>query len=147
MIATVKYASAFVLAAGVLIGVGLHRPDVQAGPKPADAKSAQAATPKTSEPAAPPEYAGRVVDADGKPVKGARLYVLYYTPAARPVPERATTDADGRTTPSRGSRRLLSPGPTGTPWGGSPPAPGRAPWPSEEGEEKDVGDVVVKPTE
>jgi RNA polymerase sigma factor (sigma-70 family) len=96
MIATFKYVSAFVLAAGVLIGVGLQRPDVQAGPRPADAKSAQAAAPKSSEPGAPPEFAGRVVDADGKPVKGAKLYVLYYTPEAQRVPERATTDADGK---------------------------------------------------
>jgi protocatechuate 3,4-dioxygenase beta subunit len=41
-------------------------------------------------------YAGRVLDPDGKPVAGARLFVLYYTPIALPVPARGTSDKDGR---------------------------------------------------
>jgi RNA polymerase sigma factor (sigma-70 family) len=41
-------------------------------------------------------YGGRVVDPDGKPVAGAKLYLLYYTPKIPPAPVRATSDAEGR---------------------------------------------------
>jgi hypothetical protein len=41
-------------------------------------------------------YAGRVLDSDGKPVAGAKLYLLYYTPKELPIPVRATSDTDGR---------------------------------------------------
>jgi RNA polymerase sigma factor (sigma-70 family) len=41
-------------------------------------------------------FAGRVLDPDGKPFAGARLYVLYYTPRALPIPVRGRSDADGR---------------------------------------------------
>jgi RNA polymerase sigma factor (sigma-70 family) len=41
-------------------------------------------------------YGGQVIDPDGKPVAGARVYVLYYTPNPIAVPERGTSDKDGR---------------------------------------------------
>lgn len=41
-------------------------------------------------------YAGRVLDPDGKPVEGAKIYLLYYTPKPLQVPVRATSDRDGR---------------------------------------------------
>src|SRR5262249_13853094 len=41
-------------------------------------------------------YAGRVLDPEGKPLAGAKVHLLYYTPKALPVPARATSDAEGR---------------------------------------------------
>jgi len=41
-------------------------------------------------------YGGRVVDPDGKPIAGAKLYLLYYTPKELPVPVRGTSDPEGR---------------------------------------------------
>src|SRR5262249_3080654 len=40
-------------------------------------------------------YGGRVLDPDGKPVAGAKLYLLYHTPKELPAPVRATSDKDG----------------------------------------------------
>jgi RNA polymerase sigma factor (sigma-70 family) len=40
-------------------------------------------------------FSGRVVGPDGKPVAGAKLYLLYQTPKAVPVPVRASSDAVG----------------------------------------------------
>jgi RNA polymerase sigma factor (sigma-70 family) len=94
MMTTFKVLAVALLAAGVLNGVGTNRPDAQAGPKSAAAKPADPAT-TDAKPSAPPEFAGKVFGPDGKPVKGAKVYFLYYTPKALPVPERATTDADG----------------------------------------------------
>jgi len=37
-----------------------------------------------------------VLDPDGKPVAGAKLFVLYYTPKVLPIPQRGTSDKDGR---------------------------------------------------
>ena len=101
MFAKLKIVSALVLAAGVLVGVGTQHPGLHAGPKHGDPKQADTPAAKktaVSNPAdeQPPEFAGRVVDSDGKPVHGAKIYVLYYTPKALPIPERATTDADGQ---------------------------------------------------
>jgi hypothetical protein len=96
MIKTVKAFSAFALAAGVFVGIGMSRPDAQAGPKPVDAKGDDPPAAKSSEPAAPPEFAGQVLDPSGKPVPGAKLFFLYYTPLELAIPERATTDADGK---------------------------------------------------
>jgi RNA polymerase sigma factor (sigma-70 family) len=87
----VKLLSGLVLVAGILVGVSMQHPGVRAGPKPESPKPAA----KPADPG-PPEFAGRVLDPDGKPVPGAKVYVLYYTPKALPVPVRATTDADGR---------------------------------------------------
>jgi RNA polymerase sigma factor (sigma-70 family) len=41
-------------------------------------------------------YAGHVLDPDGKPVAGAKLFAVYYTPRVLPIPERGTSDKDGR---------------------------------------------------
>jgi RNA polymerase sigma factor (sigma-70 family) len=41
-------------------------------------------------------YGGRVLDPDDKPVAGAKLYLLYYTPKSLPVAVRDTSDKDGR---------------------------------------------------
>src|SRR5262249_61695373 len=41
-------------------------------------------------------YGGRVVDPDGKPIAGAKLYLLYYTPKELPVPVRGASDQEGR---------------------------------------------------
>ena len=92
MITTIKYASAVALTAAVILGVGLQRPDALAGPKPSDAKGAQA--PAVAETAL--EFAGQVLDPGGKPVRGAKVHFLYYTPKTLPIPERAATDADGK---------------------------------------------------
>jgi RNA polymerase sigma factor (sigma-70 family) len=40
-------------------------------------------------------YGGRVLDPDGKPAAGAKLYLLYYTPKILLAPVRATTDSEG----------------------------------------------------
>src|SRR5207244_7535053 len=45
--------------------------------------------------AAATTYSGRVLDPDGKPVAGAKLYAVYYTPKVLPIPLRATSDKDG----------------------------------------------------
>jgi protocatechuate 3,4-dioxygenase beta subunit len=89
-----KVLAAIVLAAGVAIGVGTQHAGLNANPQPEPPK------PTASEPAKPVadasiEFAGRVQGPDGRPVKGASVYVLYYTPEARPVPPRAETDAEG----------------------------------------------------
>jgi len=41
-------------------------------------------------------YSGRVVDPDGKPVAGAKVYYYFLTREDVPIPVRATTDATGR---------------------------------------------------
>jgi RNA polymerase sigma factor (sigma-70 family) len=41
-------------------------------------------------------YSGRVVDTDGKPVAGAKIYYYFLTREDVPIPVRATTDGDGR---------------------------------------------------
>jgi RNA polymerase sigma factor (sigma-70 family) len=58
---------------------------------------------KPAEPVKPPAdgvegaatYGGRVLDPDGKPVAGAKLYALYYTPKVLPIPARGASDKDG----------------------------------------------------
>ncbi|MBO0698093.1 MAG: hypothetical protein J2P46_06850, partial [Zavarzinella sp.] len=79
--------------------------------EPARAEAAKGADPATGEKA----FAGRVLDPDGKPVAGAKLYALYYTPKVMPVPERATSDKDGGfrfTVPKKEFDRSAS----ATPW-------------------------------
>jgi RNA polymerase sigma factor (sigma-70 family) len=67
-------------------------PAKAAVPAPKDVpKAADAGVDATGEAA----YGGRVLDPDGKPVAGAKLYTLYYTPKVLPVPERAVTGKDG----------------------------------------------------
>jgi RNA polymerase sigma factor (sigma-70 family) len=74
----------------------------QAAAVDGDAPSAEKANSQSSAAAAGKEdkenavYAGRVLDPDGKPIAGAKLYLLYYTPKELPIPVRATSDKDGR---------------------------------------------------
>ncbi len=41
-------------------------------------------------------FAGRVLDPDGKPIAGAKLYVFCHTPKELPIPVRAASGKDGR---------------------------------------------------
>jgi RNA polymerase sigma factor (sigma-70 family) len=103
-----KLLAAAVLAVALVAGgisLGMHgAPPPSAGPK----TEAQAAPPasladKPAEPAKPPAddvggavtYSGRVLGPDGKPVEGAKLYALYYTPKVLPIPQRGVSDKDG----------------------------------------------------
>jgi RNA polymerase sigma factor (sigma-70 family) len=102
LLSKTKLATALLLTAGLIAGTGAlarFKPAAVGGEPPAAGK---AEAPKPATPAAPDAaegavtYAGRVVGPDGKPVAGAKVYLLYYTPKALPVPARATSDADGR---------------------------------------------------
>jgi protocatechuate 3,4-dioxygenase beta subunit len=62
----------------------------------ADDKPKAEAKPPAAEDKDSVTYGGRVLDPGGKPVAGAKLYLLYYTPKPLPVPVRATSDKDGR---------------------------------------------------
>src|SRR5262249_32267574 len=42
------------------------------------------------------EYAGRVLDPDGRPIAGAKLHLAYFGYRGEESPIRATTDAEGR---------------------------------------------------
>lgn len=85
MIKTAKLFSAFVFAAGVLVGVSVSWPDAQAGPKSVDAKGGETPAAKSTEPDPPKAPAkpvtqdapvtGRVLGPDGKPLAGAKLYI------------------------------------------------------------------------
>jgi RNA polymerase sigma factor (sigma-70 family) len=90
-----KMLAGLVLLAGGLVSLSTQHPRLGAQPKSEPAKPVAK---EISKPAdfTPPEFAGRVLDHDGKPVKGAKIHVLYYTPKTLPVPERGITDADGK---------------------------------------------------
>jgi RNA polymerase sigma factor (sigma-70 family) len=66
------------------------------GASQAEKKSPPSAQPAGKDDKESATYAGRVVDPEGKPVKDARLYLLYYTPKELLIPVRGTTDQDGR---------------------------------------------------
>jgi RNA polymerase sigma factor (sigma-70 family) len=92
-----KIATAILLVAGVAAACGLAN-----APSASDEKPQQSAKPQVAA-QAPKEpdkdvlaYGGRVLDPNGKPVAGAKLYLLYYTPKALPVPVRATSNEEGR---------------------------------------------------
>jgi RNA polymerase sigma factor (sigma-70 family) len=56
-------------------------------------------------------FSGRVVDAHGKPIEGAKVYYYFVTRDEVPAPIRARTDADGRFAFTLGSKDVpLSPG-------------------------------------
>ncbi|HKB06213.1 MAG TPA: sigma-70 family RNA polymerase sigma factor, partial [Gemmataceae bacterium] len=107
-VGAIKAASALALAAGLLVGVGLGGDALRAGPTPKEMPAKEApAQPaaKVDAPNAGPKAAenlgvkGRVLDPDGKPVKGAKVWLLTEAGAIRrtePGPRvMATTDADG----------------------------------------------------
>ncbi len=89
------------VALGLGLGLGSQWPAAQGQPpdKPAPAADKGQAKDREAKPDSdtPKEvtYAGRVVRPDDKPVAGAKLYALYYTPRELPVPQRATSDKDG----------------------------------------------------
>jgi RNA polymerase sigma factor (sigma-70 family) len=93
-------------AGAAALGLGMRSMSLTAAdPQPTPNAPAKAAipvpkdAPKGADPAAAATgeaaYAGRVLDADGKPVAGATLYTLYYTPKVLPIPERGVSDKDG----------------------------------------------------
>jgi RNA polymerase sigma factor (sigma-70 family) len=90
------------LAVGVLSGSGAwmyFQPSAAvsgASPVQEKTKPQPSAGPVVKEDKENATYAGRVLDPDGKPVAGAKLYLLYYTPKELPIPVRATSDKDGR---------------------------------------------------
>jgi RNA polymerase sigma factor (sigma-70 family) len=104
--ATLKKSLAVVVIVGLAtLGLGLSSMSpTSAGqqsppPVPKEAKSEKKEATKAAD--ASPDltgekaFAGRVLDPDGKPVAGAKLYTLYYTPKVLPIPERGTSDKDG----------------------------------------------------
>src|SRR5262249_47533063 len=101
-----KFVTAVALAAGLAVA-GFVSHQVLAGkpatPPRADASALPARDEKPARPDAKPEvpegdatYQGTVVDPDGKPFAGAKVYLFYYTPKRLEVPVRATSDKDGR---------------------------------------------------
>jgi RNA polymerase sigma factor (sigma-70 family) len=88
-------------AGGVAVGAGLMARR-EPPPPAANPSRAEAAKPKTDKPAEAVTVRGRVLDPDGKPVKGARLYwphVLKNPPRSEDdieYPERGKSDAEGR---------------------------------------------------
>lgn len=82
-----------------LFGIGLLSEGIHAGPAKKD-EPPKAETTKT-EPAPEDsadsvEFKGIVQSAAGMPVVGAKVFLLYYTVHRDPIPERATTDAEGK---------------------------------------------------
>ena len=80
------------LAANCGFGLGaVPTPGGQPKDPPPAVKSEPAATPADGE----KTFGGQVLGPDGKPVAGAKLYTLYYTPKILPIPTlvRATTVA------------------------------------------------------
>lgn len=104
-----KVAAAFVLSLSLAAGVGVlaHRAlaaKVLDLPQPTEAKSSPESVkpPLAARPAEKREEAkdvlvvrSRVVDPDGKPVAGAKLYLLDFPAKVTPPPVRATSAADG----------------------------------------------------
>jgi 5-hydroxyisourate hydrolase-like protein (transthyretin family) len=62
----------------------------------ADAKPQAVTKPQAAEEAQTIQATGRVLDLDGKPVAGAKVYLLDESPAKEPPKVRATTDDEGR---------------------------------------------------
>jgi RNA polymerase sigma factor (sigma-70 family) len=66
------------------------------GPEPEPAPAKEAAKPPAADRKGDRvELSGRVLDPDGKPAPGARVYLLDASPPGRPPKARATSDADG----------------------------------------------------
>src|SRR5262249_26406838 len=80
------------------LGTGLGVAARPAAPTPADPPTTQApaaAQAPKDEDTGVSTFAGRVLDPDGKPLAGAKVYLVYYTPKVLPIPVRATTGKDG----------------------------------------------------
>ncbi len=92
-----------ILLAGSLLGGGgavVHfqtaAAESEEPPAAEKAKSQRPAVPAAKQDQQSKAFAGRVLDPDGKPIAGAKLYLLYYTPKKLPIPVRAASDKDGR---------------------------------------------------
>jgi RNA polymerase sigma factor (sigma-70 family) len=99
----IKLATVLMLATGVLTGVGVWAyrgpasPTAQsAEPPAAKADDKPKAAPSKPEEEKTVEFRGQVLDPNGKPFAGAKLHLVYPTPKERPIPARATSDAEGR---------------------------------------------------
>ncbi|HKB02631.1 MAG TPA: sigma-70 family RNA polymerase sigma factor [Gemmataceae bacterium] len=75
---------ALAIAAGLVVGVGLSRDDARANPQPPAAKDTRG-QPAEPEKKDPREVAGRVLGPDGKPVAGARVWLVVPWVKAREV--------------------------------------------------------------
>jgi RNA polymerase sigma factor (sigma-70 family) len=88
---SVKLIAGFLLAASLVVGAVALRPVTPASANP-PTPAPEGAKPQAGDATT---YAGRVVDPEGKPVAGAKLYAVYYTPKVLPIPVRGTSDKDG----------------------------------------------------
>jgi protocatechuate 3,4-dioxygenase beta subunit len=97
-----------VAGAGVLTHQGLAAKERPVADQQSAISSQLPSAPKEAPNSQPPEtkppapdgketsaYGGRVLGPDGKPVAGAKLYALYYTPKVLPIPARGTSDKEG----------------------------------------------------
>src|SRR5262249_29796573 len=92
-----KIATGLLLALGLLSAVG-YLPSAVGQKDPGGLAPARQQAPESRKPQEDgPVFRGRVLDPDGKPFAGARIYVLYYTPKVLPPPPvRGTSGKDGR---------------------------------------------------
>ena len=96
MSAKFKFLATVIVAVGCIVAAGVRDPDLYAGPAGDPPK---VAAPGGSDKPPAEEvltFEGRVLGPSDKPITGAKLYVLYYTPKALTIPVRETTDKDGR---------------------------------------------------
>jgi RNA polymerase sigma factor (sigma-70 family) len=107
--------AATLLGGGVLLHFQAAANESDSPPAAEKAKPQPLAQPAGKEAKESATYAGRVVDPDGKPVKDAKLYLLYYTPKELPIPVRGTTDEDGRFRFSV-ARKDFDPSASARPW-------------------------------
>jgi RNA polymerase sigma factor (sigma-70 family) len=88
-----KSLAALALAAGIVLGIGLNRDDARANPESDRAAAAKPGTATLDNDATDARpVAGRVLDPDGKPVAGARVWIIEPWQKARAV---ARTGDDG----------------------------------------------------
>ncbi len=105
---------------GTIDGTSQDRPPIKRTPaaakadSPAVETSADADNAQASKPDAF-EFAGKVVGTDGKPVAGAKVFVIYYTPTHIETKPRATSTADGRFAFTM-SKREFDQGEKAAPW-------------------------------
>jgi RNA polymerase sigma factor (sigma-70 family) len=103
MVSKAKIAAIVFLALSLLGGAGVwlnaqtHATAPLPGPPPgAKADERPQAAPSKPEQAKTVEFRGQVVDPDGKPFAGAKVYLAYPAPKKPPIPARATSDVEGR---------------------------------------------------
>ncbi len=103
MVSKAKMATITFLTLSLLGGAGvwLNAQPQATVPLPAPSPAAKAddnpkAAPSKAKEAKTVEFRGQVLDPDGKPFAGAKLYLVYPTPKELPFPACATSDAEGR---------------------------------------------------